>query len=89
MRYNLKKLKQATTRCCKLAYGARHTFKNTAVNWFDLQCTCAEYYIDDLGNTGYRVLIEEAASDNAEVVNFIADELTMLEYKDIEIKLEW
>ena len=45
--------------------------------------------IDDLGDTGYRVIIEEAAPDNAEVAKFIADELALYEYKDIEIRLEW
>ena len=89
MKYNLKELRQITTRCCKLASDARHIFKSAAVNWADFQCTCAEYYIDDLGNTGYRVLIEEAAPDNTEVVNFIDDELTMRGYTNIEIRLEW
>ena len=87
MKYNLKKLKQI--RCCKLASDARHTFKNAAVNWADFQCTCTEYYIDDLGDTGYRVVIEEAAPDNTEVAKFIADELAMYGYRDIEIRLEW
>lgn len=89
MKHNLKELKQVTTRCCKLASGARRTFENAAVNWADLQCTCAEYYIDDLGDTGYRVYVEEASPDNAEVAKFIADELALHEYKDIEISLEW
>ena len=87
-KYNLKELKQTTTRICELATDARHTFKNPAVNWFDFQCTCAEYYIDDRGDTGYRILVEEASPDNAEIINFIADELTMHGYKDIEIRLE-
>ena len=89
MKYNLKELKQITTRCCNLAYDARHTFKNAAVNWSDFQCTCAEYYIDDAGNTGYRVVIEEASSDNAEIEDFIADELYMHGYNNVEIRLEW
>jgi hypothetical protein len=89
MKYNLKELKQITTRCCKLAAGAQYMFKNAAVNWADFQCTCAEYYIDDLGNTGYRVYIEEANPDNAEIVKFISTGLTPHGYKDIEIRLEW
>ena len=89
MKYNLKELKQITTRCCRLATDARHTFENAAVNWADFQCVCAEYYIDDLGDTGYRVLIEEANPNNAEVVRFIADELIMRGYNNIEIRLEW
>ena len=89
MKYNLKELKQITTRCCKLAFDARHTFKNAAVNWFDFQCTCAEYCIDDTGNTGHRVIVEEAAPDNAEVARFIADGLAPHGYEDIEIRLEW
>ena len=89
MKYNLKELKQITTRCCRLAYDARHTFKDAAVNWFDFRCTCAEYYIDDLGDTGYRVYIEEAAPVNAEVMDFIVDELSMHGYNNVEIRLEW
>ena len=89
MKYNLAELKQTTTRCCKLAIDARHTFKNAAVNWADFQCTSAEYYIDDLDDTGYRVYIEEAGPDNAEVISFVYDELVMHGYKGIEIRLEW
>ena len=89
MKYNLKELKQITTRCCKLASDARHTFKNAAVNWADFQCTCAEYCIDDLGDTSYRVVIEEAHQCNMEVVDFIADELAMHGYENIEISLKW
>lgn len=89
MKYNLKELRQITTRCCKLAIDVRHTFKNAAVNWADFQCTCAEYYIDNLGDTGYRVYIEEANPNNEEIIDFIADELDMLGYNNVEIRLEW
>lgn len=89
MKYNLKELKQVTTRCCRLASDARHTFKNAVVNWADFQCVCAEYYVEDCSGVSYRVYIEEADSNNTEVISFIADELAMRGYKNIEIKLEW
>lgn len=89
MKYNLKELKQMTTRICKLASNARHTFRNAAVNWADLRCTCAEYLTDDDGDTGHRVYIEEASPDNAEVIKFITTELILHGYKDVEVLLQW
>jgi hypothetical protein len=89
MKYNLKDLKQATTDICEMAVEARLTFKNAAVNWSDLRCISAEYFVNDCGDSGYRVLIEEAAPDNAEIVDFIDDELSMKGYFGVEIGLEW
>ena len=89
MKYNLKTLKRVTNRICESAINARETFGNVAINWADFQCICAEYYIDDCGNTGYRVYIEEANPDNSEVKNFISEELAMLGYKEVEIVFEW
>jgi hypothetical protein len=90
MNSNLKDLKQATTDICEMAVEARLTFKNAAVNWSDLRCTSAEYCVeDDCGDNGYWVLIEGAAPDNAELVDFIDDELSMKGYWGVEISLEW
>jgi len=89
MKYSLKTLKRRTNDICKIAGNERATFKNAAINWADFQCVCAEYYVDDCKNTGYRVYIEEASPDNPEVINFIANELARSGYENIEIKLEW
>ena len=72
-----------------MAADARQTFENAAVNWADFQCVCAEWYVEDYSGVDYRVYIEEASPDNTEVINFIADELAILGYKNIEIRLEW
>lgn len=89
MKYNLKELQRATSRICELAIESRSTFENAAVNWADFQCTSAAYCVDDCGDSGYRVVIEEASPDNAELINFIAGELSMKGYQGVEINLEW
>ena len=89
MKHNLKELKQVTTRICKLAFEVRHTFKNAAVNWADFQCAEAECCFNDDDEISYRVCIEEANPENPEVIKFIATELILHGYKDVEIRLEW
>lgn len=81
-------LREAADRICDEAFAARDTIKGP-INWGDLGCVRAEYYVADDGVKGYRVLIEEAHHDNAELHEFIAAKLREAGYPDVEIQTEW
>jgi hypothetical protein len=90
MKYKLNKLAIATDDVCEKAIEACKTFElGTLVNWADFGCISAEWYINDKGEEGHRVYIEEANPDNPEVKNFIEEELSFLGFKNIEVVFEW
>ncbi|MEO5367470.1 MAG: hypothetical protein H7831_14190 [Magnetococcus sp. WYHC-3] len=87
--YNLKKLKSDTNKVCRMAEAGKGLFSDAAVNWADFSCHDAQYVLHADGSESYRVLIEEANPDNREVIEFIAEELSIRGYKDIEVEFQW
>jgi len=60
-----------------------------AINWGNLRCIAASYVVDDRGDEGYEVLIEEASPDNPELADFISYQLDGTEFSPLEIRFEW
>lgn len=86
-RYNLIRLHEVTESIVVATRDELEIFE--AINWGDLHCTVAERYIDHTGETGYRVYIEEASPDCPKFCQYIADQLALLRYPDVEVKTEW
>jgi hypothetical protein len=85
--YDLKALMHDVDLLCDTA--DKEQFKNDAINWGDLGCTRAEFYIDDEGGQGYRVTIEEVAPDAIQFKMWLSAQLIDFGYSDVEIVLEW
>ncbi len=59
-----------------------------AVNWGDLSCLDVEWYETLLGESGYRVVIEEAAPENQEFQRFIREDIKKFGF-DVQVVTEW
>lgn len=84
---DLKALLAATNDACDAAH--KQSFRNACINWGDLGCVRAFEWIDDEGDKGYRVLIEEASPDNGEFCAFVRDYLNELGWLDVQVDCEW
>lgn len=84
----LNTLREVADAACDEAFAQRNTLKG-AINWGDLGCVSAEYYVDADGGEGYRITIEEADPWNTELHEFIQTKITEAGYADIEIYTEW
>lgn len=60
-----------------------------AVNWGDLSCVSVEVYLDDGGNLGWRVLIEEADPENGPFQIAVTQELEALGFQDVYVETAW
>ena len=60
-----------------------------AVNWADLRCVSAELYIDDSGDCGYRVYVEEAYIDESELRDWVTKRLGESGYDGVGVVLGW
>lgn len=60
-----------------------------AVNWGDLSCTGAEWYIDDDGVPGHRVWIEECDPAAWRLRDFVRAHLEGAGFAGIHVMLEW
>lgn len=60
-----------------------------AINWGDLRCVDARYYVSVSGEEGYEVLIEEASPDCPEFCRFVYDRLEQHGFKGVEVRTEW
>ena len=84
----LEDLKKVAQDACEEA--CDHTDIAGAVNWGDLSCRDAEYYVASVGlSTGYRVYIEEASPSASELRDFIFEYLGDRGYKEVEVILDW
>ena len=63
-------------------------FKDGAINWGDLHATGCEFFIDDMGYSGFRILVEEAAPDNHELREFIQKKLQEKGHT-VEVRTQW
>ena len=86
--YNLQTLKETTTKICQEAFKVQPAIEG-AINWYDLGCESAEQYTDDTGHTGYRVWIEEAEPQAIYLIEFVAQQLRVYGFRDVEIRTEW
>ena len=59
------------------------------VNWSNLRCNQAEYFVTDNGAEGYRLWISEADPDNSTLMAYILGWLNDTEFKDTEVRFEW
>jgi hypothetical protein len=86
--YSLIELKLAAKKICEMAFEKRKEIGG-AVNYNDLRCCETQRYITDLGDVGYRVIIEESSPDATELHRFINHNLREMGFKGVEISLEW
>lgn len=88
-------LREEVDSLCDDAFAEHHasggdTFRGDAINWGDLGCVSAEFWVDDATHTGYRVYIEEAAPDGCPLlVGWIETKLGERGFTDIEVVTEW
>ena len=87
--YDLQKLRKDANEACNMAFDARETFKAEPVNWADLGCTDAQYILHADGRESHAVIIEEASPEAWAFRLFIADELAIQGYKNIDVITEW
>lgn len=88
-RYDLAALKRCADDATSDAEMEIGRFSGEAINWGDLGCTGAEYYINDYDSTGYRVIIEEAAPDACKLQAFVREYLAKNGFVDVDVVTEW
>jgi hypothetical protein len=86
--YDLSALRDAADRACDQAYQSREHIDD-AINWGDLACVKATKWVDDEGNEGYAVLIEEASPDATELCAYVSAKLFDAGFVDVEVLTEW
>lgn len=84
----LHNIKEAAESACEVAYINRNELCG-AINFSDLHCTEAIYYLTETGLEGYYVTIEEANPTAQELKDFITCRLYDAGFKNVEIRLEW
>lgn len=88
--YSLKELKDAAEQACDDALNANARKElDDPVNWIGLSCRQAKMWLDEGGNRGYSVLIEEASPDAFELQRFITRKLAHAGFEGIEVVTEW
>lgn len=85
---HLLKLKETTAKICQEAFKVKPTIEG-AINWYDLGCDSAEQYTNEEGFTGYRVWISEAEPQAIHLIEYVAQQLRVYGFKDVEIRTEW
>lgn len=84
---DLKLLRDLVDLACDAA--REQDFKRACINWGDLGCVQAFEWVDDMGATGLRVLIEEASPDNAEFCVFVRNWLEKEGWPGVQVDCEW
>ncbi len=76
-----------TLKCCTndILVAAIESDVGGPVNWGDLRCVSAELYIDDDGDCGYRVYIEEASPDAMELRDWVTKRLVESGYSGVGV----
>lgn len=87
-RERLKRLRADADAACEAARGDS-ACRRDAVNWADFGCSIAEGYITDEGDSGTRVILEEAAPDCGNVQGFVHRYLRDRGWSEIEVVTEW
>lgn len=85
---DLKALQKAAEDACQAAIAAK-TEIGGAINWADLHCAEARWFINHQGESGQAVYIEEASHDSSKLIIFIRDFLYARGFAGVEIYPEW
>lgn len=88
-RYNLIALRKATDDACAAAWEDCVECRDEAVNWADLKCAGAEWFVDDDGVPGHRVWVEEADPAAYRLRDFVAGYLERAGFAGVHVMLEW
>jgi hypothetical protein len=86
--YDLKELRAAANKACKLAFEERANIPG-AINWVDLGCHEAMRWENDQGDTGYTVTIEEASPGQPQLGLFIGAHLRASGFENVNVVFEW
>jgi hypothetical protein len=86
----LRRLRKATQEACRQTRDREANRRlQDAVNWADLACVQAIHWEDDEGDSGYLVLIREAAPDAWKFRTEITRLLSDAGFPNIAVKTEW
>lgn len=88
-RYDLKALELCADAAVVEAETQIERFEGEAINWGDVGCVGAEWYVGADDNTGYRVWIEEADPAAYRLRDFIRGHLARHGFVDVDVMLEW
>lgn len=88
-RYNLLALRKATNDACAVAWTDCVKCRGEAVNWADLKCAGAEWFVDDDGVPGHRVWVDEADPAAYRLRDFVAGYLERAGFAGVHVVLEW
>lgn len=88
-RYNLIALRKATDDACAAAWEDCPDCRDEAVNWADLKCIGAEWFVDDDGVPGHRVWVDEADPAAYRLRGFVAGYLERAGFAGVHVLLEW
>lgn len=90
---DLRKLKNAANEILEEAKRNKNQIDNGgpgwAVNWASLSCTRAAFYMDDEGDRGYIIDIEEADPNAYNFAMYVRQKLAEIGFENVEVKLEW
>ena len=81
-------LKKCAEDGCDAAFKDEDCRKD-AVNWSDFGCIEASYFVNDDGETGLKVLLEEADPNCPNVQAFVAAWLFERGFENVEVWTEW
>lgn len=88
-RYDLFALRDCADYACTAARTECPDCLTQPINWGDLGCISAEYYVDEFGNVGHRVWIEEADPSSYHLRDFVRGYLSRHGYESIDVMLDW
>lgn len=83
---DLKKLQADVNRILAEAHGADE-LRGEPINWGDLKCWSARRWVDQDGDWGWTVYVEEA--DSSKLGKYVDTKLSELGYPGIDVETEW
>jgi len=81
-------LRDATEKAIANAKNIKEDFDD-AINWADLRCARVFYWVDDYGDGGFTVEIEEASPDAWELRRWIEEAIKNETEMPVEVITEW
>jgi hypothetical protein len=86
----LNRLREATNAVLRaIDRPVRISLQGEAVNWADLNCSSAEYRLDDTGHTYYAVSVEEVSPEADGFAAYVKAELEKAGWPGILVETEW
>lgn len=91
---NLQKIKTLVNEACNaaidnLGINDKAAYDKEPINWGDLGCCDVRRYESVHGDSGYEVLIEEAAPDCPLFCSYVREFLTEHGFENVEVRTEW